>query len=230
MKKWIKRIGLGLLAIMIIAGVGFYVYTLDYSKADAQAINAYAQSVEQSKTIHAYLTNKSDVGIIFYPGGKVEAKAYSVLGLELSEQGFSTFIVDMPFNLAVFDIDAANRVRKLNPQIKSWFVMGHSLGGAMAFSHYDANTEEYAGLILLAAYPLKITSKPILILAGSNDKVLDSSNLDGFETIWIQGGNHAQFGNYGLQKGDGTATISASKQRAITIESISDFIQLTLFP
>jgi len=230
MKKWIKRIGLGLLAIMVIVFAGFYVYTLDYSKADAQAQEAYAESVKQSKTIHAYLTNESDVGIIFYPGGKVEAKAYSVLGLELRDQGFSTFIVDMPFNLAVFDIDAANRVRKLNPQIKTWFIMGHSLGGAMAFSHYDAHFEDYAGLILLAAYPLKITTKPILILAGSNDKVLDSSNLDGFETTWIQGGNHSQFGNYGLQKGDGTATISASEQRAITIDSISNFIQLTLFP
>ena len=230
MKKWIKRIGLGLLAIVIIALGGFYVYTLDYSKADAQAQEAFTDSIEQSKTIHAYLTNESDVGIIFYPGGKVEAKAYSVLGLELSEKGYSTFIVDMPFNLAVFDINAANRVRKLNPQIKTWFIAGHSLGGAMAFSHYDANSDEYAGLILLAAYPLKATSKPILILAGSNDKVLDASNLEGFQTTWIQGGNHAQFGNYGLQKGDGTPTISASEQRTITIESISNFILLNLNP
>ncbi len=230
MKKWIKRIGLGLLAILVIAFAGFYVYTLDYSKADVQAEEAFTQSVEQSKTIHAYLTEDSDIGIIFYPGGKVESKAYSVLGSELSAQGFSTFIVDMPFNLAVFDINAANRVRKLNPQIKSWFLAGHSLGGAMAFSHYDANSKDYAGLILLAAYPLKDTSKPILILAGINDKVLDFSNLDGFQTTWIQGGNHAQFGNYGLQKGDGTATISATEQRFITIEAISNFIQLNLVP
>jgi hypothetical protein len=29
----------------------------------------------------------------------------------------------------------------------------------------------------------------------------------------IQGGNHARFGNYGLQPGDGTATISAADQQ-----------------
>jgi hypothetical protein len=29
----------------------------------------------------------------------------------------------------------------------------------------------------------------------------------------IQGGNHAQFGNYGLQPGDGIATISAADQQ-----------------
>jgi len=230
MKKWFKRIGFTLLALLLISMGGFYIYTLDYSRAQPSALDAYASSDTQSSSIHAFLSNSSTIGIIFYPGGKVESKAYSPLCLELSDAGYSTFLVDMPFNLAVFDIDAANRVRKLNPQIKTWFIAGHSLGGAMAYSHYDAHPNDYAGIILLAAYPLNKNDHPSLILKGSNDTVLDSTKLTGFFYQEIPGGNHAQFGDYGNQKGDGTATISASTQREITINHINDFIQNTIKP
>ena len=40
----------------------------------------------------------------------------------------------------------------------------------------------------------------------------------------IQGGNHAQFGNYGPQKGDAPATISAEEQQARTVEAVAEFI------
>jgi len=228
MKKILKRIGLGFLVLIVLGGAGFYIYTLDYSKAQDVALAAYIQSTPQSSSIHAFLSEGSTTGIIFYPGGKVEDKAYAKLCLELSEQGISVFLVKMPFNLAVFDIDAANRVRKANPQITSWFIAGHSLGGAMAFSHFDAHPDDYEGIILLAAYPLEKTERPVLILKGSNDTVLDGSKLAGFDYVSIQGGNHAQFGNYGLQKGDGTATISPYEQRSFTIEAIKSFVFNTL--
>jgi len=230
MKKWLKRIGLGLLALIIVAVGGFYVYTLDYSKAVPEALAAYQQSTAQSSTVHAFLSEGATVGIIFYPGGKVEAKAYSNLCLELSQQGYSVFLVDMPFNLAVFDINAASRVQKLNPQIQTWFIAGHSLGGAMAYSYFQSHESDYAGIILLAAYPLAAPDKPVLILKGSNDQVLDQKKLEGFDFITIPGGNHAQFGNYGLQKGDGTATITPLAQRSFTIEAIKTFIEGIIQP
>lgn len=225
MKKWLKRIGLGFLVLILLGGGAFYIYTLDYSKALPEALTAYETSTAQSSSIHAFLSEDATVGVIFYPGGKVEAKAYSNLCQELSLKGVSVFLVDMPFNLAVFDVDAANRVRKLNPQITTWFIAGHSLGGAMAYSHFDAHPDDYAGIILLAAYPLTETDRPVLILSGSNDQVLDASKLEGFDVTLIPGGNHAQFGNYGLQSGDGTATITPQAQRDFTIDAIMTFIQ-----
>lgn len=225
MKRWIKRIGMGLLAVVIVATVGFFIYTLDYSKAQSTALAAEQVAVDQSKTIHAFLSETSTIGIIFYPGGKVEAAAYAPLCLQLSQTGVSIFLVDMPFNLAVFDIDAADRVRKLNPQIKTWFIAGHSLGGAMAYSHFEKRETVYAGIILLAAYPLNKTQRPYLILKGSNDTVLDQSKVEGFDYLTIQGGNHAQFGDYGLQKGDGVATITAQAQLDITISAIQTFVK-----
>ena len=40
----------------------------------------------------------------------------------------------------------------------------------------------------------------------------------------IEGGNHAQFGNYGPQKGDLPATISAEEQQKQTVEAIEAFL------
>ena len=43
--------------------------------------------------------------------------------------------------------------------------------------------------------------------------------------VEIEGGNHAQFGNYGPQKGDLPATISAEEQQARTVAAIEEFLE-----
>ena len=43
--------------------------------------------------------------------------------------------------------------------------------------------------------------------------------------VEIEGGNHAQFGNYGPQKGDLPAAISAQDQQAQTVEAIANFLE-----
>ena len=40
----------------------------------------------------------------------------------------------------------------------------------------------------------------------------------------IEGGNHAQFGDYGLQKGDGQAGISREEQQEITARLIEEMV------
>ena len=42
--------------------------------------------------------------------------------------------------------------------------------------------------------------------------------------VEIDGGNHAQFGSYGLQRGDPPAEITPQEQQARTVEAISDFL------
>ena len=44
----------------------------------------------------------------------------------------------------------------------------------------------------------------------------------------ISGGNHAYFGNYGEQKGDGTASITRESQQEQAVEQIMLFIENTL--
>ena len=174
-------------------------------------------------------------GLIFYPGGKVEYTAYIPLMEACASKGIFCVLMEMPFNLAVFDIDAAEGYSEKYPQIESWYIGGHSLGGSMAASYLADHTEDFEGLILLGSYStadLSHTDLRVLSVYGSEDGVLNRkkyeknlSNLpkDFRETV-IQGGCHAYFGMYGEQKGDGTPTISPKEQILFTADEISSLI------
>ncbi len=223
MKKWLKRISIGLLVVILLGGVGIVWYLSDTEKPTMQAQAAYDTATMQSDSIAAFLT-EGTVGVIFYPGGKVEAPAYARLMKDLQANGINAFLVSMPVNLAVFDADKAQDVIKLNPQIDTWILVGHSLGGAMAFDEFSKHPTTYAGLVLLAAYPLSETDRDVLIIGATNDQVLDREKLDGFDVTWIEGGNHAQFGDYGDQAGDGVATITEAQQRQQVIALILNYL------
>ncbi|MNE63689.1 Alpha/beta hydrolase family protein [compost metagenome] len=174
---------------------------------------------------HPDTENNREIGFIFYPGGKVEESAYSLLLRELSQHGITCVLVQMPFKLAVFDIDAADRVYAELPDIKTWIIGGHSLGGAMASSYANDNSDKIDGLVLLGAYPVENNAMPTLAIYGSEDLVLDKTKLASTQNQYeIEGGNHAYFGNYGEQKGDGTATITRQQQQQITVEKAAAFI------
>ncbi|MNP47127.1 Alpha/beta hydrolase family protein [compost metagenome] len=133
----------------------------------------------------------------------------------------------MPFNLAVFNSGAADEVYNKLPGIKNWYIGGHSLGGAMASSYASKHQDKVKGLILLGAYVYGgISPDDALTIYGSNDHVMDQTKVDYTPNVHvINGGNHAQFGNYGLQKGDGTATITREQQQDETAGLILDFIK-----
>ena len=150
---------------------------------------------------------------------------------ELAREGVLCVLVEMPFNLAVFDINAADGIQEQYPEIEDWYIGGHSLGGSMAASYLADHTDEYEGLILLGSYStadLSDTDLDVLSIFGSEDKVLNrekydenKSNLpDDFCEVVIEGGCHAYFGMYGAQDGDGTPTISNHEQIRLTVESI----------
>lgn len=226
------------IALIIVASVivvllgGFYVYTLDYYRADSTATAALMDGgmtvVHQGSDIIFYPPKDKamNTGFVFYPGGKVESSAYAPLLKSLAEAGVTCVLVTMPFNLAVFDINAGDRAIPLLPEIKSWYVGGHSLGGAMASSFGAKNSQKLGGMVLLAAYPVTETALPTLAIYGSEDKVLHRDKLAGVKNLLqIQGGNHAQFGNYGIQAGDGTATITREDQQAQTVQAMLAFMK-----
>lgn len=232
--KVLKGALISLLALVILLVGGFYVYTLDYYKADNSVQNSLAAVSEnvkiQDKITVFYPQANRDIskGLIFYPGGKVEAIAYAPLLIALSQQGITCILLKMPFNLAVFDITAADEVYVEFPQINHWYLSGHSLGGAMASSYADKNSEKLDGLILMGAYPVNTAEIPTLVIYGSEDINLDLTKLENVRNkIEIVGGNHAYFGNYGEQKGDGTATITRDAQQAKAVTEIVRFVEET---
>ena len=216
--------------ILLITG-GFYIYTLDYYKADQnvyEILNSDLVSIEQEGSYYVLAPpNEIDtqVGLIFYPGGKVEAIAYLPLLKQISKTGITCILVEMPMNLAVFDINAADDVYDLVPDVNEWYLCGHSLGGAMASSYVNDNREQLEGLILLGAYPINDSKLSTLAIYGTWDIKLDLTKLEDMDNvIEIVGGNHAYFGNYGEQEGDGTAEISREEQQKQTVKAINEFI------
>lgn len=194
-------------------------------------------------------------GFIFYPGAAVDAAKYNSWLETLALEGYLTISTKMPFNLAVLDVNAALRIQNNYPDIDTWIIGGHSLGGAMSIDlvKRTQNNDKFDGLVLLAAYPgatsdISNWDGKVLSLSGSNDLVStpeeieegkarlpegisvtsvdDIANIPGSIYFEIEGANHAQFGNYGNQNGDGTATISPEAQQDIVVQSIAKFFEV----
>jgi hypothetical protein len=221
---------IALAAMIVFLVVAFFAYVNDYRRADqtAAAILNSNASIRQEGSLTILSPdagNDTGAGLIFYPGGKVEEAAYLPLLDLLREQGITIALVKMPFRLAVFQINAADRVYDAVPTVSRWFIGGHSLGGAMASSYAAGNESRLSGLILLGAYPVNDSPIPTLCLYGSEDILLDLSKLaDVANVLRIEGGNHAQFGNYGVQQGDGVAMISREVQQEQAAEAMLAFL------
>jgi len=224
------RIALGIVVLLLALCAGaFFWYVSDYYRAEDVALDVLSQdsglSVQDNLTVLSPSV-PSDTAIIFYPGAKVEAEAYLPLLEQIKQTGVTCILVHMPFRMAIFDANAAEDVMEQFPEIQHWYMAGHSMGGAMASQFASGHQDEIDGLILLGAYIYGDypDEKTLTVYGSLNQSVED--HIDYTENIVeIEGGNHAQFGNYGPQKGDLPATISAAEQQAQTVDAISDFMR-----
>ena len=238
-----KRLILLIIALIVVAAAaGFTYYVSDYSHADSTAVAALSSNgsysvVDTSNSITFTPTqNRSSVGVIFYPGAKVQPESYAVLASKLAQNGYTTIIVKMPFNLAIFGENKANDVIAEHGEIHKWVIGGHSLGGVFASDYAVNNQNKIKGVIYLAAYPNTNASNAsfkALSIRGSLDGLATadqiSQNLNKFPAnttfITIDGGNHYNFGDYGVQAGDNNSTISREQQQNETINYILTFLK-----
>lgn len=229
MKKWMKIVLVSLASLLLAVGLGFLIYVSDYYRADDVAVAAMTgESIRTEGNLTILQPGiPGDTGLIFYPGGKVEHIAYLPLLEQLRQQGITCVLVEMPFHLAIFNPNAADAALAALPEIKNWYIGGHSLGGAMASNYASKHQDDIKGIVLLGAYLYGgFPAERTLTLYGSEDRVLNRSKLTYTKNVMeIEGGNHAQFGNYGPQKGDGLATITAGEQQGQTVAAISAFIK-----
>jgi len=233
-----KKKGLLVAAVAVLALVlGCGLYVGDYYRAEETVMSLPASVlVEAADDRIVFLPEEASAGLIFYPGGKVEFTAYAPLMAKLAERDVLCVLLKMPLNLAVLDMDAAAGIPEQFPEVESWYLAGHSLGGSMAASFAGKQADTYDGLILLAAYStedLTETGLEVCSLYGDRDGVLDLEKYreyrnhlpeDTLELV-LEGGNHAGFGSYGTQAGDGTSALEAGAQIQWTVDRILEFIQ-----
>ena len=226
-KKW-RLAGGSVLLLLVILGGAFFWYVSDYYPAEDVALEVMAQ--DSGITVQGDLTiltptYPTDTAIVFYPGAKVEAEAYLPLLDQIRRTGVACILVHMPFHMAIFDANAAEEVIAQFPEFQHWYIAGHSMGGAMASKFAADHPDQVDGLILMGAYIYGDypDEKTLTIYGSLNQSVED--HIDYTENIVeIEGGNHAQFGNYGPQKGDPAAAISAQEQQAQTVAAIEAFL------
>ena len=241
--KRIKILIIFVLCFALICGTGFGIYVSDYYRADDTALKAMFSDgevtvIQKNDDCVVFTPKNPERGLVFYPGGKVEYTAYAPLMKDLAREGFFCVLIKMPFNLAVFDINAADDVITEYVNIDEWYIGGHSLGGSMAASYAAKNTDKLEGLILLAAYStenltdsglevLQITAREDEILWDNMEEVKKyQPNLpDDFSQLCIEGGCHAYFGSYGEQKGDGNPTITNEEQVRQTVNFITESLK-----
>jgi hypothetical protein len=242
MRKF-RRILPWILGLLVVLSGAFVIWGSTPAKPMPEALRALQSdaqvTVSDSRWIaFSPVNTEPEIGFIFYPGGRVDARAYAPAARQIAAQGYLVVIVPMPLNLAVLDTGEAENVIAAYPKIQSWAVGGHSLGGAMAANFANNNPEAVQGLVLWAAYPassddLSASNLSVLSIYGTLDglatgeKINASRALLPEDTTWvpIEGGNHAQFGWYGEQSGDNPAAISRSAQQTQIIQTTVDLLE-----
>ena len=236
--KIVRLLLIGFLVIFLLGTVGL----VGWATVSAQAATERAVAVLQENSIKredgqlvfrpAFPTDK---GLIYYPGGLVDPEAYAVTAQGIADAGYLVVIPKMPLNLAFTGINRADRIRADFPDIESWIIGGHSLGGAMAAQYAKNNADHLSGLILFASYPANNEDfidfpLPILTIIGSRDpgalqqEAFYDAVADQAEKFIVEGGNHRQYADYSYQPDDGIATISAAQQQDQIIAATIQFL------
>ena len=244
-RRRVRALGLGALAAFALVIVGFLIWANTPYRADrGPVIDVWANSdVEVQYLDEGILMTPvgeaadlpaSQTGLVFVPGARVEAHAYMYqLSGVVETYGVTVLIAEPTLNLAFFDARGLDDFTTAAPEVDRWFVGGHSLGGVRACLMTPGSSAE--GLVLFGSYCANDVSRSglrALSIAGENDALstpaIIEQNASLLPTdsrfVTIEGANHASFGDYGPQAGDGERTISTEQMRAEVTAVLGDLL------
>ena len=183
-------------------------------------------------------------GLIFFAGALVDPVAYAPLARAIAGEGFTVLLVELPRRGAFGGADGpevfarARAASSARPGVTRWVVAGHSRGGVVAAQVVRDGFPGLAGAVLIGTshprdFSIASTVIPMTRVFGTRDTVADVEKLEATRInlpastriVQIDGGNHSQFGYYGLQPGDWRATISRDAQQAITRRALLDALE-----
>ena len=237
-RTWGLWIGRAVATVVVVGllGVLWWLRPLGASNVALDALQSgNGVTVVQSATrIELRPTGEVDpTGLIFYPGAKVDARAYAHILRPVAEAGHLVVIVKMPFGIAFVDINAASSVIAAEDGVRHWVVAGHSLGGVAAARFASTHPDQVDGLVLWASYPadsLADQDLAVLSVSGTKDGLTTPADIEKSKAdlpadtqfVAVPGAVHAFFGDYGAQSGDGTPTVSrAEAQHQITSATLA---------
>ena len=247
----VRRIGRSLLVVLSIGWLAIVGWLMPAGATDTalQALASDSSVTVVDSPTQVALIPSSDVGatgFLFQPGAKVDARAYVSALRPLALAGHVIVIAKQPLGIAFLATNAIDSARSEFPDVTKWVVGGHSLGGTVAALQAagaqvqssdsgSASVAPIVGLVLFASYPaadMSDSNMPVLSLSGEKDGLstpdaiaASKPNLPSSTTfIEIPGANHASFGDYGMQFGDGVATASLANAHAAITKATLDFV------
>jgi hypothetical protein len=241
-RKGIRVTLIGLAALLVISAIGLVLWSvIGTYPAREFALTALESTDEvfviEDKWITFTPAAEFDTGLIFYPGGLVEPGAYAPVLHQIAEEGVLVVITPMPLNLAIFNTGAASAVQEAYSEVKTWILAGHSLGGAAAGIYAENNPDRIDALVVWDSYPpdsadLSDNDLRAISVYGTTDGFPNTDNFDAKRGLLpsnsmfvaIEGASHAQFGDYGPQKGDVVPSLSLEEQHDRVIEIMLEFI------
>ena len=237
-KSRIRKWSLRVLAVVIIGALIWGIQWATFARPPLpEAIAALESDDLVTVTHEPWLTfspsqNMSNTGFIFYPGGRVDPRAYASLMNAIASEGYLVIVPEMPINMAVFNANIADEIIANYPNINHWVIGGHSVGGTMAAQYTGKHRETIDGLAIWASYPADSTDIsdfdiPVLSIYGSQElrvndiSVGERKHLLPDDTLYIriEGGDHHQFGSYEINPDDHLATTSRASQHEQIIQA-----------
>lgn len=233
-----RRAGILLLVLLLVGVLAFVVWAKTgvmgpEEEPLAAVLEDPAITVEDSSA--AWTMRPSGVGdgvgLVFFPGAKVDPRSYAErLSALVREDGMTVVIAKPWLNLALLDRRGLDTFTAGHDEVDAWIVGGHSLGGVRACQlAADADA-----LVLFASYCSSDIpgGTPAASLAGTEDRLATAdtiaeqkSNLPADALmVTIPGANHASFGDYGAQSGDGTASITDAQMDAIVRDCVGTLV------
>jgi predicted esterase len=233
---WKIRLVQVLVVLLAFAGVGVYIYAQDYYRASVTALEA----IEAENLVDGDLVyGRADAtkGVIIYPGGKVDEKAYAYLAKSISDLGYETVVLKMPLKLAILGGNRAKKHIQSREGIEEWVIIGHSLGGVAAAGFIEKNPEKIGGMVFMGSYPTEGTylgdnGISIYSFVGTEDRIVNQEALlasidtlgEFGQLVEIPGGNHSYYANYGNQENDGSASIGYAEQQQYILDAVSEIL------
>jgi hypothetical protein len=226
-----------ILAVLIAAVIWFLIPLGPLDGAEESLKNSEDVVVDDDPWLTFTPVDEATTGLILYPGARVHPVSYAPAARAIAEEGFLTVIVPMPFNMAILAPNRAEDVIDAHPEIETWVIGGHSLGGSMAAQFANTHRRVIQGVILWAAYPgintsLRNGGQAVQVVYGTDDCIAPPEEIlatrprlpDDVEVVAIEGGNHLQFGWYEGQVGSCIPAINLEDQQAIAVEAAVDFL------
>ncbi|MBM7505816.1 alpha/beta hydrolase [Agromyces aurantiacus] len=235
-------------AVLVLGVVAFLVYANIVFAGDRPAsLDAWrSDAVEITSTDRSFVITPTDggsgMGLVFVPGAKVHPSAYLYKMAGIAEETGMTVVITRPtLNLAFFDTRPLSAFTADAPEVEQWFVGGHSLGGVracqLAAEAADGSDPDLdvVGLMLFGSYcvdDLSDSGLAVLSIVAEHDGLSTPDEVaaragmlpDDAVSVLIEGANHASFGDYGAQPGDGEATIDRQAARDGIAGAVARFL------